>query len=85
MESETQPQREEILIRELIRDKKISSNKRVNKDIKKFGSYFGGSVDGMKVEPMPGELFHFKATIIGPPETPYEGGTFVVHIIFPEE
>jgi ubiquitin-protein ligase len=69
----------------LMRDKKISSNRRVNADIKAFGSYFGGSVDGIKVEPIPGKEFQFNGTLQGPSGTPYEGGTFVVHIIFPNE
>ncbi len=40
---------------------------------------------GIKVEPIPGEKFQFKGTLTGQSETPYEGGTFVVHIIIPEE
>jgi ubiquitin-protein ligase len=69
----------------LMKDEKISSNKRVNSDIKQFGSFCGGSVDGIKVEPIPCKEFHFKGTLQGPPGTPYEGGMFVVHIIFPNE
>ena len=46
---------------------------------------FGDADTGIKVEPIPGEKFQFLGTLIGPSETPYEGGTFVVHIIIPEE
>jgi ubiquitin-protein ligase len=70
---------------QLTRDKRTSSNRRVNSDIKAFGSYFGGSVDGIKVEPIPGKEFQFKGTLQGPSGTPYEGGTFVAHIMFPKE
>jgi ubiquitin-protein ligase len=69
----------------IMKDKKISSNKRVNSDIKQFGSIFGGCIDGIKVEPIPGKEFQFKGTLQGPSGTPYEDGTFVVHIIFPIE
>jgi ubiquitin-protein ligase len=60
----------------------MERERRINKEIKDFGS--GGSAD-IKVEPIPGEKFQFKGTLIGPSETPYEGGTFVVHIIIPNE
>jgi ubiquitin-conjugating enzyme E2 D/E len=58
------------------------SKRRIDKDIEDLGS---GGPDFIKVEPVHGQEFHFKGTIQGPSQTPYEGGTFVVHIAFPNE
>ena len=57
---------------------------RIISEMKALGS--GEYADtGIKVEPIPGEKFQFQGTLIGPSESPYEGGTFVVHIIIPYE
>ncbi|KAH8274848.1 hypothetical protein KR026_010527 [Drosophila bipectinata] len=39
--------------------------------------------DGCRVDVVNDNIFHWRATIMGPPETPYEGGQFVLNIIFP--
>ncbi len=67
----------------------MSSNRerRINAERKADGLFGCGEYadTGIKVEPIPGEEFQFKGTLVGPSETPYEGGTFVVHIIIPKE
>ncbi|EDV39925.2 uncharacterized protein Dana_GF10262 [Drosophila ananassae] len=41
--------------------------------------------DGCKVEMVDDDLFHWRATIIGPADTPYEGGHFKLDLSFPSD
>ncbi|KAI8039316.1 ubiquitin-conjugating enzyme E2 D2B [Drosophila gunungcola] len=51
---------------------------------KEFNVFAKGPVDGCKAELVDENLFHWIATIPGPPDTPYEGGCFKMDLIFPE-
>ena len=42
-------------------------------------------VQDITITPQDGDAYHWKATIAGPAETPYEKGTFVIDIKFPQD
>ncbi|CAD8053690.1 unnamed protein product [Paramecium sonneborni] len=42
-------------------------------------------VQGIEVTPDPGNFKHFFVIIIGPPNTPYEGGVFEVELLLPDD
>ena len=42
-------------------------------------------VQDITITPQEGDAYHWKATIAGPAETPYEKGTFVIDIKFPQD
>ncbi|KAH8349710.1 hypothetical protein KR084_004720 [Drosophila pseudotakahashii] len=56
------------------------STARLQKEIAEFNRE---STEGCRVEVVDGNLFHWIATIPGPPETPYEGGHFKMELGFP--
>ncbi|KAL6057083.1 Ubiquitin-conjugating enzyme E2 D4-like [Balamuthia mandrillaris] len=41
--------------------------------------------EGISLGPLPEDMFHWQATILGPPNTPYEGGLFVVDLEIPRD
>ena len=42
-------------------------------------------VSGVNAEPVDGDLSHWRGTIRGPHDSPYEGGTFGVDIVVPRD
>ena len=42
-------------------------------------------VEGIDVYPNPNNFRHFDVRILGPPDTPYEGGRFEAEILLPED
>jgi ubiquitin-protein ligase len=61
----------------------MERERRVNKEIQDLQLDTSGS--GISVKSIPCEKFHFKGHIKGPSDTPYEGGTFVVDIVLPND
>ncbi|XP_037721696.1 ubiquitin-conjugating enzyme E2 19 [Drosophila subpulchrella] len=57
------------------------STARLQKEIAEFSR---GTIEGCNVEVVNNNLFHWTATIPGPPETPYEGGHFKLELVFPK-
>ncbi|XP_016966784.1 ubiquitin-conjugating enzyme E2 E3 [Drosophila biarmipes] len=58
------------------------STARLQKEIAEFSK---GSIEGCSVEVVDNNLFHWIASIPGPPETPYEGGHFKLELVFPKD
>ncbi|XP_017009858.2 uncharacterized protein [Drosophila takahashii] len=56
------------------------STARLQKEIAEFARE---QTEGCRVQVVDGNLFHWIATIPGPPETPYEGGNFKIEMVFP--
>ena len=54
--------------------------KRINMEIKRLVK---SPLEGIKASPIGDDLFHWKASIIGPPDTPYAKGLFKLTIEFP--
>lgn len=42
-------------------------------------------LEGIMAEPLPDDLLHWRAVIIGPPDSPYHSGTFLLHMNFSED
>merc|ERR1719461_2037867 len=55
--------------------------KRLNKELKKVKKE---PIDGIMCEPEGEDMFKWKGSIVGPKNTPYEGGTWVLKFEFPE-
>ena len=55
---------------------------RITKETQKLATE---SIEGILVEPSPDNFRHFHVLMMGPPETPYEGGTFKLELYLPEE
>ncbi|XP_016974417.1 ubiquitin-conjugating enzyme E2-17 kDa [Drosophila rhopaloa] len=50
---------------------------------KEFMGFAKEATEGCKVELVDDNIFHWIATIPGPPDTPYEGGFFKLDLVFP--
>ncbi|KMT20710.1 hypothetical protein BVRB_1g006850 [Beta vulgaris subsp. vulgaris] len=59
-----------------------ASGKRIQKELKELDSY---PPPLSSAGPIADNLYHWLATFLGPPGTPYEGGIFFLDILFPNE
>uniref|UniRef100_A0A0G4GER7 E2 ubiquitin-conjugating enzyme n=1 Tax=Chromera velia CCMP2878 TaxID=1169474 RepID=A0A0G4GER7_9ALVE len=58
--------------------------KRLQKELKEIGEEHQNNPE-IKALMLDGNLYHWKGTILGPKDTPFAGGTFVVDIQIPNE
>ncbi|CZR54739.1 probable ubiquitin--protein ligase [Phialocephala subalpina] len=65
----------------------MASSNRLRRIGKELADIQGDTASRIKAEPANGgsDLGHLHASFPGPPETPYEGGTYVVDVILPNE
>ena len=62
----------------------MAAEGRLKKELKEVGKQNDSS--GVQAQPIsPGELRHLKGTVMGPEESVYEGGVFVVDIVIPKQ
>ena len=59
-----------------------ASIKRLQKELQGLNE---NSIEYVSAAPNDEDIFNWTATIVGPPETPYEGGIFTVFIKFPSD
>eukprot|EP01038_Epipyxis_sp_PR26KG_P017834 gene17834-24907_t len=58
------------------------STKKLQKEIELMNS---GAFSNISAGPLDSDIFHWNATIMGPENSPYEGGVFFVDILIPTE
>lgn len=62
------------------------ANRRLCKELDDFEASAGAPSPGFSAAPLlPSNLFHWRASVQGPPGSPYEGGTFVLDLRFPPD
>lgn len=59
-----------------------SCRRRLMKDLQKLN---GEPLEGIRAEPLPDNLLQWRAVIIGPYDSPYYSGTFLLQITFTED
>lgn len=57
---------------------------RIKREFKEASKNVNNSTETIKIEMIHDSLMELKGEIIGPPDTPYEGGRFVLRIEIPE-
>ena len=60
----------------------MAASKRVNKELKDF---IKDPPEGCCGAPVGDDIMHWQASLIGPDDTPYEGGVFNLDITFPAD